>query len=133
MTKVKDIQYPLRKTHKLDGTDQQILDVMFDMKIPHMNEMLTKLHAGNVPMLAVVKLAPLHNTIMVLMFLPPDIWLDFDHQKYQMYLAPDLHMMIHHFIDWKMRSRDSFEIAALTKVIEYLESHLMNQRVSHTW
>ena len=136
MTKISDIQLPLRKTHKIDGTDQQILDMLFDLEIQHMTRLLDELHKKNVPMFAVVKLVKQKDSVLALMFLPPDIWLDFDHQKYQAYLAPNINMMLHHFIDWKVRSQDTFEISSLNMIIEYLERHLTsnpNQRVSHTW
>ncbi len=133
MTKIDELQLPLRKTHKITGTDPDMIDILLDLKIRDMNPLLSKLSTDNAPMLAVVKMPQWDNMIMVLMFMPPDIWLDFDNQKYQIYIAPNLNMMIHHFADWRMRSRDTFEIELLTKIIEYLESHLMNQRVSHMW
>jgi len=133
MTKISNIQLPLRKTHKINGTDQEMIDLLLDLKIKDMNTLLTKLSTDNVPMLAVVNMPQWGNMILVLMFMPPDIWLDFDHQKYQIYIAPNLNMMIYHFVNWRRRSQDTFEVEALAKIIDYLESHLMNQRVSHTW
>ena len=136
MTKISDIQIPLRKTHKIDGTDQQILDMLFDLEIQGMTRLLDHLHEKGAPMFAVVKLAKQKDTVLAFMFMPPDIWLDFDHQKYQVYLARDLNMMLHHFVTWKIKSQDTFEISSLNMIIQYLEKHLTanpHQRVSHTW
>ncbi len=133
MTKIKDIHLPLRKTHKIDGTDQDMIDLLFDLKVQDMTRLLDHLHVKNEPMLAVVNMPQWGKVVMVFMFLPPDIWLDFDHQKYQIYLAPDINTMIHFFVARKINSRDTLEIEILVKIIEYLQLHLTNQRVSHTW
>ncbi len=106
---------------------------LFDLKVQDMTRLLDHLHVKNEPMLAVVNMPQWGKVVMVFMFLPPDIWLDFDHQKYQIYLAPDINTMIHFFVARKINSRDTLEIEILVKIIEYLQLHLTNQRVSHTW
>jgi hypothetical protein len=136
MTKISDIQIPLGKVHKVDGSDQQVLDMLFDLEIEGMTRLLDQLHGKNEPMFAVIKLKEQKDTVLAFMFMPPDIWLDFDHQKYQVFLAPNLNMMIHYFGDRRAKSRDTFEISAINMVIDYLERHLTanpHQRVSHTW
>ncbi|RLD50447.1 MAG: hypothetical protein DRI97_17020 [Bacteroidetes bacterium] len=133
MKKIMDIELPLRKTHRLHGSDQVMLDVLFDMKVPDMNTLLARLSKSGTPALIVIKVGEL-NIIMVLMYLPPDIWLDFDNQKYQVFIAPSVEMVIHYFVDRRMRTHDSLELSILTKMIEFLQSYITNQqRVSHTW
>jgi hypothetical protein len=133
MSYIGNIELPLRKAQKVKvRTDNDVLDIIFDLNIEGMNRLLAEANTKVLPMMAVAKVQSLNNIVMVLMFIPPDIWLDFDGQMYQMYVAPTLEMMIFYFQDMKMKSQDTFEISFLNNVIAYLERFLIKQNISHT-
>lgn len=122
MTQLGNIQLPLFKPVKVNGSDLDILDMIFDMKILHMNEVLTAMQKAGLPSILVIH-DGVHKLIGVMIFKPPDIWLDFDHQQYQLFLAPNIQWMIHYWVDRKMKSQDVFEVETIQKVIDHLENH----------
>ena len=130
----RDIKLPVQKAYKIKGTDIQMLDFLWDMKIPEMNKFLLKVHVEDEPAMMVFTQSKL-GFIGLYFYRPPDIWLDFDRQLYHIYIAPNFPLLIHYWTEKRMRTHDIFENQLLTKVIEYLENHLIklrNQSVSHT-
>jgi len=126
-----DIKLPLQGTMKVNGDDMTILDLLWDMKLPDLAMFLTKLHEADIPSLMIARVGHL-GFVGLFMYRPPDIWLDFDHQKYQLYISPNIVLLIHYWVDKRMRTHDIFEAQLLTKIIEYLEHYVKNQTVSHT-
>jgi hypothetical protein len=131
MQYIGDTKLPLQGTMKILGDDVKILDYLFDMKLPDLQKYLSKLHTDDTPALLIAKVGQM-GFVGLFMYLPPDIWLDFDNQKYQLYLSPNLPMLIHHWVDRRMRTHDIFESEVLTKIIGFLEEYIQNQTVSHT-
>lgn len=130
----RDIKLPVQNTQKIEGTDIEMLDFLWDMKIAEMNEFLLKVHVEDIPSMMVFTQAAL-GFVGLYFYKPPDIWLNFDNQKYQIYIAPNLPLLIHYWVDQRMRTHNLFENQILTKVIQYLENYLnklQNQSVSHT-
>lgn len=131
MRKIGDIELPLQRTHKIPGGDIKILDYLFDMDIPKLSSVLAEIHRMDEPVLMVIRVGKL-GFVGLVMYRPPDIWLDFDHQKYQLYISPSLSLLIHYFIERRIKVTDLFESQLLTKIINYLDHYQKNQRVSTT-
>jgi len=130
----RDIKLPVQKVQKINGEDMEMLDFLWDMKIPKMNSFLLKVHVDDTPSMMVFTHSQM-GFIGLFFYRPPDIWLDFDQQLYHIYIAPNFPLLIHYWVERRMRTHDIFENQLLTKVIGYLESHLnslQNQSVSHT-
>lgn len=130
MKSIGNIKLPLQRVEKVKGTDQDVLDVLFDLNIPDMNNVLHKINEADLPMLVAVNVKGIG--VGLLQFKPPDIWLDFDNQKYQFHIAPNLAILHHYFVEKRMRSTDIFESEVLTKMIDWLEHFSKSQTVSHT-
>jgi chaperone required for assembly of F1-ATPase len=131
MTKIGTLELPISRTVKAEGTDQDMLDLLMDVHIRGLNDTLVLINKAKAPVIMLVK-SNEHNLIILLIFLPPDIWLDFDGQLYQVYVSPNLQWMIHTFVEKRMKTHDPFELAILNKMIDYMESFLI-KNVTTTW
>ena len=130
----RDIKLPLQATQKVGGEDMEMLDFLWDMKMPDMNKFLLKVHVEDIPSMMVFNHGKM-GFVGIFLYRPPDIWLDFDHQKYQIFISPNLVLLIHYWVERRMRTNDLAESQLLSTVINYLENHLnqlRNQSVSHT-
>ena len=130
-----NIKLPLQRVEKVNGSDIEILDYLMDMHIPQMSEFMSNVHKQDIPSMMVLTQGQ-YGFVGIFFYRPPDIWMDFDFQKYQLYLAPNFGLLIHYWVDRRMKTTDLFENQVTTKVIDYLEPHVkklqQNQSVSHT-
>ena len=134
MDMIGQVKLPIQDVVKVEGDDIEILDYIFDMKVPDMTKLLELFFKQDIPSMAVIKVGYL-GFIALFFYRPPDIWLDFDHQKYQLYLSPNLPLLIHYWTVKRMKTHDLFESQLITKVIAYLEDNLTkapHPSVSHT-
>lgn len=120
MTKIGTIELPINRTTKAEGSDQDMIDLLLDLHVVNMNRTLTALNKSQMPVILLVKSND-YQLIILLIFLPPDIWLDFDGQQYQVYVSPNLQWLIHTFVEKRMKCNDPFELAILTKIIDYMD------------
>lgn len=120
MTKIGTIELPINRTTKAEGSDQDMIDLLLDLHVVNMNRTLTALNKSQMPVILLVKSND-YQLIILLIFLPPDIWLDFDGQQYQVYVSPNLQWLIHTFVEKRMKCNDPFELAVLTKIIDYMD------------
>lgn len=132
MKMVGNIKLPLEGTVKHRGTDQDALDLLFDLKVTGMNRTLQLLNTVGEPALLIVKCNYLDGIIALIMFIPPDMWKDFKGQKYQVYLSPSLPLMVHYWQDRRMRTHDMNEVHMITKIMAYCENFLSTQKTSNT-
>lgn len=130
MKQIRNLKLPLQGTVRINGDDGTILDVLFDLDIPSMNETLRKVHEKGDPVL--VAMMARNIGVGLLQYKPPDIWLDYNNQLYHLYMSPNLALLHHHFVDRRMRTNDLFESQVLTQIIVWLEMFEKSQRVSHT-
>lgn len=126
-----DIKLPLQGTMKVAGDDMKILDYLWDMKLPDLEKFLAKLHKEDTPSLMVASVGHL-GFVGLFMYRPPEIWLDFDNQKYQLYISPNIMLLINYWAERRMRTQDIFESQLLSNIIGYLDHYIKNKSVSHT-
>lgn len=124
----KNIELPVLKAVKAEGSDLEMLDLLFDLKIEGLNGMLLQLKTKRIPALLAVKITRYNDMVVTVFFMPPDIWLDFDGQQFQVFLAPNLFAMIHYFEERRLRSSDRFEFQVLTNMVAYLQTFIIKTR-----
>lgn len=124
MPKLGNIELPITTPMKATGSDMEMLDILFDLKVGFEKEM----HKLSIPLVLAVKSVK-YNLIVVVLYRPPDIWLDFDGQKFQVFLSPNLQWMVHYFNDRRLKASTNFEYNALTQIVDYLSRFLPKEIV----
>jgi hypothetical protein len=131
MKKIGNIKLPLQGTHKINGDDTTVLDYLFDMDLPKLHDILGQIHAKDDPAFMAIRVGKL-GFVGIFMYRPPDIWLDYPEQKYQLYISPNIALLIHYWVERRMRTHDIYEAQLLTNMINYLDQFAKLQKVSHT-
>jgi len=127
MPMVGNIKLPITGPIKAAGSDMEMIDILFDLKVDF-DKALPQL---NNPAVFAVRSAA-HNLILVLLYMPPLHWADFEGQKYQVFLSPTLPWMIHYFQDKRVKATEKFDYDSLTTIVEFLNNFLPKQITIHT-
>ncbi len=102
----KDIELPIVGAFRVKGTDNEMLDLLFDLQTPAIAKAISTMNKVNRTMLMIVRCHSL-NLVAMVQFIPPDIWLDFEGQKYQIVLSQDLRWMEHYWQDRRIHQEDN--------------------------
>lgn len=124
----KNIELPVLKAVKAEGSDLEMLDLLFDLKIEGLNGMLLQLKTKQIPAFLAVKITRYNDMVVTVFFMPPDVWLDFDGQQFQVFLAPNLFSMINYFEQRRLKAENQFEFQVLTNLVAYLQTFIIKTR-----
>jgi hypothetical protein len=129
MDSVGNISLPIVETTKAVGGDIDMLDIMFDTKIPMVCKALKDMHNADYPMMLILKARDI-KAIFLLLFKPPDILTTIPNQDYQVYAAPSMQALIHYFVMLTTEC-DPFEHQVYTGIIGYLKRVLNEPKINY--
>ena len=114
-----NIKLPLQVVWEIGYNEIETLDFLFDMHIPNLCDILNEQVKMQIPGLAVVRSTTHHITALVYFKPQPGIRL-FEGQKYLIFAAHDLDMLMKYFKNWSECNEDIYLTHVLSNICNYL-------------
>lgn len=116
-----NIELPIKMVQELGYNEIEAFDFLFDMNIPNLCEILNDQVRFNIPGVAVVR-STTHQITALVLFKPPQGIKLFDKQKYLIFVAHDIAMLLKYFDEWADFNTDIYLKPILSSIRNILRS-----------
>lgn len=120
------IPQPMEKVVTLDK-QEDILDVVFDMKVPNMEEALALTHGDSRPKLLIMTNRA-HDIFIVISYRGPSAWKVTEDQVLKAWAGPHLEGLFLYFVEERSKTDDLDAKIAFAHIVNYIQELIKSRK-----